>query len=154
MANSPKWMGISFVCVGAIGSGFLVAKTAGSRNSGDAISGEIRMSPRTLLIEASVAPREEAMEIYDQVLELQPSNAEALAYRGWMLWLGGDSSNSISDIDSSITVDPAYPHARAFRAIINFSTGKILEASEDLLLSVSVNSSPVINVFLSLYRFR
>ena len=57
------------VCVVAIGSGFLVAKTAGSRNSGDSISGEIRMSPRTLLIQASVAPREEAIEIYNQVLE-------------------------------------------------------------------------------------
>ena len=72
LVNSSKWMWISLVCVVAIGSGLLVAKTAGSRNSGDAISGEIRMSPRTLLIEASVAPREEAMEIYNQVLELQP----------------------------------------------------------------------------------
>ncbi len=57
--NSSKWIWISIVCVVAIGSGFLVAKTAGSRNSGDAISGEIRLSPRTLLIQASVAPREE-----------------------------------------------------------------------------------------------
>ena len=152
--NSSKWIWISLVCVVAIGSGFLVAKTAGSRNSGDAISGEIRLSPRTLLIQASVAPREEAIEIYDQVLELQPSNAEALAYRGWMLWLGGDSSNSISDIESSITVDPAYPDARAFRAIINFREGKILEASEDLLLLDSVNSSPVIKDLLASSRFR
>ena len=154
MANSPKWMWISFVCVVAIGSGFLVAKTAGSRNSGDAISGEIRMSPRTLLIEASVAPREEAMEIYDQVLELQPSNAEALAYRGWMLWLGGELESSLSDIESSIIFDPAYPDARAFRAIINFRGGKILEASEDLLLLDSLNSAPVIRDLLASSRFR
>ena len=154
MANSPKWMWISFVWVVAIGSGFLVAKTAGSRNSGDAISGEIRMSPRTLLIEASVAPREEAMEIYDQVLELQPSNAEALAYRGWMLWLGGELESSLSDIESSIIFDPAYPDARAFRAIINFRGGKILEASEDLLLLDSLNSAPVIRDLLASSRFR
>jgi lipoprotein NlpI len=154
MANSPKWMWISFVCVVAIGSGFLVAKTAGSRNSGDAISGEIRMSPRTLLIEASVAPREEAMEIYDQVLELQPSNAEALAYRGWMLWLGGELESALSDIESSIIFDPAYPDARAFRAIINFRGGKILEASEDLLLLDSLNSAPVIRDLLASSRFR
>ena len=154
MPNSSKWIWISLVCVVAIGSGFLVAKTAGSRNSGDAISGEIRMSPRTLLIQASVAPREEAIEIYNQVLELQPSNAEALAYRGWMLWLGGDLSNSISDIESSLTVEPTYPDARAFRAIINFRGGKILEASEDLLLLDSVNPSPVIRDLLASSRFR
>ena len=154
IVNSPKWMWVSLVCVVAIGSGFLVAKTAGSRNPGDSISGEIRMSPRTLLIEASVAPREEAMEIYDQVLELQPSNAEALAYRGWMLWLGGELESSLSDIESSITFDPSYPDARAFRAIINFRGGKILEASEDLLLLDSLNSAPVIRDLLASSRFR
>ena len=154
LVNSSKWVWISLVCVVAIGSGLLVAKTAGSRNSGDAISGEIRMSPRTLLIEASVAPREEAMEIYNQVLELQPSNAEALAYRGWMLWLGGESENSLSDIESSIVFDPAYPDARAFRSIINFREGKILEASEDLLLLDSLNSSPIIGDLIASSRFR
>ena len=154
LVNSSKWMWISLVCVVAIGSGLLVAKTAGSRNSGDAISGEIRMSPRTLLIEASVAPREEAMEIYNQVLELQPSNAEALAYRGWMLWLGGESENSLSDVESSIIFDPAYPDARAFRSIINFREGKILEASEDLLLLDSLNSSPIIGDLIASSRFR
>ena len=154
LVNSSKWMWISLVCVVAIGSGLLVAKTAGSRNSGDAISGEIRMSPRTLLIEASVAPREEAMEIYNQVLELQPSNAEALAYRGWMLWLGGELENSLSDIESSIIFDSAYPDARAFRSIINFREGKILEASEDLLLLDSLNSSPIIGDLIASSRFR
>jgi tetratricopeptide (TPR) repeat protein len=147
-------MWISLVCVVAIGSGFLVAKTAGSRNSGDAISGEIRLSPRTLLIEASVAPREEAMQIYDQVLELQPSNAEALAYRGWMRWLGGQLEDSLIDIESSITFDPSYPDARAFRAIVNFREGKILEASEDLIFLDSLNSPPVIGDLIASSRFR
>ena len=154
MFNRSKWMWISLVCVVAIGSGFLVAKTAGSRNSGDAISGEIRLSPRTLLIEASVAPREEAMQIYDQVLELQPSNAEALAYRGWMRWLGGQLEDSLIDIESSITFDPSYPDARAFRAIVNFREGKILEASEDLIFLDSLNSPPVIGDLIASSRFR
>jgi len=152
--NSSKWIWIALVCTLAIGAGFLVAKTAGSRNSGDAISGEIRMSPRTLLIEAAVAPREEAIEIYNQVLELQPSNAEALAYRGWMLWLGGELENSLSDIESSIIFDPSYPDARAFHAIINFREGKILEASKDLLFLDSLNVSPVIKDLLASSRFR
>ena len=154
MLNRSKWMWISLVCVVAIGSGFLVAKTAGSRNSGDAISGEIRLSPRTLLIEASVAPREEAMQIYDQVLVLQPSNAEALAYRGWMRWLGGQLEDSLVDIESSITFDPSYPDARAFRAIVNFREGKILEASEDLIFLDSLNSPPVIGDLIASSRFR
>ena len=154
MLNSSKWIWIALVCTLAIGAGFLVAKTAGSRNSGDAISGEIRMSPRTLLIEAAVAPREEAIEIYNQVLELQPSNAEALAYRGWMLWLGGELENSLSNIESSILFDPSYPDARAFHAIINFREGKILEASKDLLFLDSLNVSPVIKDLLASSRFR
>ena len=112
------------------------------------------MSPRTLLIEAAVAPREEAIEIYNQVLELQPSNAEALAYRGWMLWLGGELENSLSDIESSIIFDPSYPDARAFHAIINFREGKILEASKDLLFLDSLNVSPVIKDLLASSRFR
>ena len=71
-----------------------------------------------------------------------------------MLWLGGDLSNSISDIESSLTVEPTYPDARAFRAIINFRGGKILEASEDLLLLDSVNPSPIIRDLLASSRFR
>ena len=152
--NSSRWIWIAMVCILAVGSGFLVARTAGSRNSGDALSGEIRMSPRTLMIQASVAPREEAVEIYNQVLELQPSNAEALAYRGWTLWLSGESQNSFSDIESSIEFDPSYPDARAFRAIINFREGKIGEASADLLILDSLDPPPIIKDLLASSRFR
>tara|TARA_B100000029_G_scaffold93899_1_gene84023 strand:- start:11388 stop:12644 length:1257 start_codon:yes stop_codon:yes gene_type:complete len=152
--NSSRWIWIAMVCILAVGSGFLVARTAGSRNSGDALSGEIRMSPRTLMIQASVAPREEAVEIYNQVLELQPSNAEALAYRGWTLWLSGESQNSFSDIESSIEFDPSYPDARAFRAIINFREGKIGEASVDLLILDSLDPPPIIKDLLASSRFR
>ncbi len=152
--NSSRWIWIAMVCILAVGSGFLVARTAGSRNSGDALSGEIRMSPRTLMIQASVAPREEAVEIYNQVLELQPSNAEALAYRGWTLWLSGESQNSFSDIESSIEFDPFYPDARAFRAIINFREGKIGEASADLLILDSLDPPPIIKDLLASSRFR
>ena len=131
-----------------------MANTAGSRNSGDSVSGEIRMSPRTLMIKASVAPREEAIEIYDQVLELQPSNVEALAYRGWMSWLGGEVENSLYDIGNAIEIDSSYPDARAFRAIINFRRGSVEEASEDLLTLDSLEPPPVIKDLLASSRFR
>lgn len=153
-SDSPRWIWISMVCLLAIGLGFFVANTAGSRNSGDSVSGEIRMSPRTLMIKASVAPREEAIEIYDQVLELQPSNVEALAYRGWMSWLGGEVENSLYDIGNAIEIDSSYPDARAFRAIINFRRGSVEEASEDLLTLDSLEPPPVIKDLLASSRFR
>jgi len=153
-SDSPRWIWISMVCLLAIGLGFFVANIAGSRNSGDSVSGEIRMSPRTLMIKASVAPREEAIEIYDQVLELQPSNVEALAYRGWMSWLGGEAENSLYDIGNAIEIDSSYPDARAFRAIINFRRGSVEEASEDLLTLDSLEPPPVIKDLLASSRFR
>ena len=129
----------------AVVAGFIVSETAGSRGDSDSSSGEIRKSPRTLLIEASVTGPGKAIEIYDEVLEIQPSNVEALAYRGWRHWLVGELELSQIDIGNAILIDPTYPDALAFRAIQSFRKGEASKASGDLIALDALDSPPIIN---------
>ena len=90
------------VSVVAVLAGVLVARAAGDRSVSDAITGDIRLSTRTLLAEAGMAAPEEADELYTQVLELQPSNVEALAYRGWLRWRSADRAAALIDLDDAV----------------------------------------------------
>src|SRR5690606_32106130 len=78
----------------AVLSGVLVAQASGRREAGEALTGEIRQSTRTQLAEAvSIASEgryDEAVEVYDEILDAQPDNVEALAGKGWALFLAGD----------------------------------------------------------------
>ena len=62
---------------------------------------------------------------YDQVLTLQPDNAEALAYRGWLLYQTGDAdllSEGKQLIASAVAADPKYPDAHFFFGSVNART--------------------------------
>ena len=68
-----------------------------------------------------------ALEQYDAVIGLDPQNTEALAQSGRVLYLAAGASPGEADdlvdeararLDTAIAIDPAYPDARFFRAII------------------------------------
>ncbi len=115
-ARSARPLVLVGVVVVALVAGVLVARLSGGRGLGDSLSGDIRQSTRTLLIEAGVAPTDEAIDLYTQVLDLQPSNAEALAYRGWAHRRNGDALAARADLEAAVEADPTYPDARVFRA--------------------------------------
>src|SRR5262249_113347 len=77
----------AFVGVVAVGAGILVAWASGQRLPGDTSSGDIAQNVTTELAEARALQASDiksAIQRYDDVLKVEPDNAEALAYRGWL----------------------------------------------------------------------
>ena len=124
------------IAVAAVAAGVLVARYSGSRGAGDSITGEIRRTSRELLFEAqqTVASGDiaAAVAIYDEVLELQPSNVEALTYRGWLTARSGDLDRAAAYLEEAIATDPDYPDAHLFRSIVALDQGEIERAAAEL----------------------
>ncbi|MBC8364896.1 MAG: cytochrome c-type biogenesis protein CcmH [Actinobacteria bacterium] len=138
----------------AVLAGVFVAQFSGSRGLGDTLSGDIRLSTRTLLIEAGVAPTDEAIDLYTQVLELQPSNAEALAYRGWAHRRSGDAVAARADLEAAVESDPTYPDARVFRASQRLVDGDANGAAQDLVALDALDAPPIVGDLLAATRLR
>ena len=128
----------------AVLAGVLVTRSTAGRGSSGSTSGDIRLSTRTLLIEAGVAQPSEAIDLYGEVLEIQPSNVEALAYRGWALWRGGDADAGRSDLEAAVELDPTYPDVRVFRASQRLSDDDFAGAAADLVALDSLEAAPIV----------
>ena len=111
----------------AVLAGVLVAQASGRRDSGEALTGDIRQSTRTQLSEAvqlaSGGDYEGALEIYDEVLADDPANVEALTYKGWFQYLQGDAAG-IDSLIAAAEADPDYPATHAFLAVILDRAGR------------------------------
>ena len=142
------------VAVVAVLAGVLVARAAGDRSVSDAITGDIRLSTRTLLAEAGMATPEEADELYTQVLELQPSNVEALAYRGWLRWRSADRAAALIDLDDAVAMDDAYADVRVFRASARHADGDHAGAAVDLVVLDGLDAPPIVGDLLAASRLR
>ncbi|HIG25783.1 MAG TPA: hypothetical protein EYG34_03580 [Acidimicrobiia bacterium] len=156
--KSSKKLSRPLVLVGiavlALGAGLLVAQTSGSRGAGETGSGEIRSSTRTLLAQAGVAAPQEAIDLYTEVLELQPSNVEALTYRGWALWRSGGQVLARLDVNAAVEFDPAYPDARVFRASMLFADGESAAAADDLMVLDTLAAPPIVDDLLAASHLR
>ncbi|MBQ90485.1 MAG: hypothetical protein CL441_03540 [Acidimicrobiaceae bacterium] len=153
-ARSARPLVLVGVVVVALVAGVLVARLSGGRGLGDSLSGDIRQSTRTLLIEAGVAPIDEAIDLYTQVLDLQPSNAEALAYRGWAHRRNGDALAARADLEAAVEADPTYPDARVFRASQRLADGDAPEAAQDLVALDALDAPPIVGDLLAATRLR
>jgi tetratricopeptide (TPR) repeat protein len=123
----------------AVGAGVLVAQASGTRTLGDEMTGAIRAGSRAELERclelAAAGSALEALQCYDGVLRDHPSNAEALAYRGWTLVRVGDprvAEQARANLDAAVAVAPDYADARVFRAVLALRQGRPAEARDDL----------------------
>ena len=121
-------------------AGLLVAQAAGRRTGSDTLSGDIRQSSEDLLLEAqqqfAAGDVDAALATYDEVLELQPGNVEALTYRAWVGRNGGalTDAEALELLDEAVATDEAYVDARLFRAIVLTELGRSGDAVGDLLV--------------------
>jgi tetratricopeptide (TPR) repeat protein len=127
------------VLVFAVGAGVLVARTSGTRTAGQSLSGDIRQTVRQRLDQclqlSGVGQLLEAVKCYDGVITDQPSSAEAYTYRAWTLIRTRDSRlwpASQQNLDHAVSLDPSYPDARVFRAVLYRDQGRVAEARADL----------------------
>lgn len=140
--NTPRWR--SFAIAGgvagiAIMAGIFVARSAGERVGDTGLTGSVRSaaSQRANEIEALLTTARNnladdpltALKAYDGVHALDPSNVEAVAYGGWLVRNVARSTTddaqhkellaaAIARLDEAIGLDPTYPDALAFRAIV------------------------------------
>ena len=114
----------------AVLAGVLVAWASGDRLPGDTSSGDIAESVTSKLAEARSLQSSDlkgAVQRYDEVLKVEPDNAEALAYRGWLVALVGSQANATDLIQSgeeslqrAMQVAPTYADPFCFEAIVRF----------------------------------
>jgi tetratricopeptide (TPR) repeat protein len=127
---------VAIVVAFAVLAGVLVAQASGRRDAGDALTGDIRTSTRTLLLEATQAVNEgrldDAIEIYDELLAEQPDNAEALAAKGWLQYQAGEQADGLETLTDAVTADPDYPMTHFFIAWVLADAGRAEQAAAEL----------------------
>src|SRR3954463_51051 len=118
------------VVVVAVAAGVLVAGASGDALPGDTSSGDIAQNVTAKLAEArslQASDLKGAIQRYDEVLQVEPDNAEALAYRGWLVALVGTQANATDlvqkgeqSLQRAMQVAPTYADAFCFEAIVRF----------------------------------
>jgi tetratricopeptide (TPR) repeat protein len=150
------------VLIVATGAGWLVAHQSGQRLSGQSLSGGIEDSTASLLSRAratNFVDPQSAIELYSQVLGLDPDNVEALTYRAWLLALiarGAGSEikqlaflSASSDLEKAIKLDANYPDAHCFLGIVRFRlAGDAIGSREQLTICESQNPPAEVKSFV------
>lgn len=132
----------------AVLAGVLVAQSAGRRDPGEVITGGIRQSVTEKLNEAGrrggSGDLDAAVALYDEVLAVEPDNAEAQTYRGWMLTLSGDDQAGLTALLTAATEHPTYPDVHAFLAIVFLRNGLVAQADREMQRLDALNPPPAI----------
>ena len=132
------WFTVTFLVVLALISGIAIANSSGERTGSETITGSIRKSTVTKLQEAQQLLSDsdkwdEAISIYDEVLQDQPSNAEALTYRAWLRYrTGEDSDPQIRDWREVRILNPEFADAIVFLTIALSDESRFSEALIEL----------------------
>ena len=154
--NAAVWTVAIVAVAGA--AGLLVARSSGSRSADGSVTGEIRVTSRELIFEAQSRLADGdmagAIAAYDEALELQPSNVEALTYRGWLTSRRGEPTEAVPYLDDAIAVNPGYPDARLFRAIVALEDGDGVRAAAELAVFDSLDPPPYAEELLAQARVR
>ena len=132
------WLWVFFLVSIATISGFAISLSSGDRTSSKGMTGSIRQSVVTKLSQAQELfsdPNKwgEAIDLYEQVLEQQPSNTEALTYRAWLQYRQGESSDGqIAVWQEVLIIQPDFPDAIVFLAIALSDERRFAEAAQQL----------------------
>ena len=127
--------------IASTAAGALVARSAGQREPGDTVTGDL---PDTVNSDLAVARSlftqgalRDSIEAFDRVLAVDPDNAEALTYRGWLLALVGSQGGQAdliergeASLDRAIEVAPDYADAQCFKAVVRFSMHEDAEGAK------------------------
>lgn len=136
---------VTSVVVFALVCGVVVARSAGRRDAGDSITGEITKTARErnigCLDRAQTQPAD-AVKCYTSVLTDAPNNVESLTYRGWIRITSGDAQG-LTDLRQAVMIDNTYPDVHAFLAVVLFRAGCVSDAANELTRLDSLNPTPL-----------
>jgi tetratricopeptide (TPR) repeat protein len=130
----------------AVASGWWVASQSGQRLPGQSSSGGIELSTSVRLSLArslNFSDPAQAIQLYSDVLKIEPDNVEALTYRSWLLALSAAGASddvrdvayatAIQDMSRAIEVDATYPDPHCFLGIIFYRILDDRDRAEPLL---------------------
>lgn len=139
----------------AVGVGWFAANSAGQRLPGQSSSGGIEDSTASLLSQArqlNFSDPQQSIELYSQVLELNPDNVEALTYRSWLVALVAREAaddvkllavaTSLEGLQRAIEIDPRYADAHCFMGIVKFRFAGDAQGARDALDVCEANDPP------------
>lgn len=89
-----------------------------------------RLALARLLLQQQDLPG--ALVQYDAAWASDPTNAEALAYAGWIGVLTGQDQEGRARLDRAVAADPDYPDARALRGLALMRAGDAGAAVDEL----------------------
>ncbi len=105
-------------------AGWLVARSSGQASPGQSISGGL---PGDEVAQKLTEERQflgvdaqQAIARYQQVLEIDPNNSEAMTYTGWLIAQSGSSKAASAGAEilrDAIKLDPTYADPHCFLAI-------------------------------------
>ncbi len=130
------WM-VGLAVLGGL-SGSLIARSSGARDDGDEATGGLRESTITLLNQArSLLGQQDrwddAIGLYTEVLDEEPSNTEAITYRAWLAYRSGEpAEESLDAWNEALTLDPDTTDAAVFTIIALSDLGRYGEAAAAL----------------------
>jgi tetratricopeptide (TPR) repeat protein len=104
-------------------AGASVFALAGGRTTGSPATGSANTPAQRLALAHQYETQGKAVDAlkqYDAVLKADPSNVEALTYRGWLLRLAGLVDQGQASIEKAVSLDPSFPDAHFFRGMILF----------------------------------
>ncbi len=146
---------IAGLVIVAVGVGWFVANSAGQRLPGQSSSGGIEDSTASLLSQArqlNFSDPQQSIELYSQVLELNPDNVEALTYRSWLVALVAREAaddvkllavaTSLEGLQRAIEIDPNYADAHCFMGIVKFRFAGDAQGARDALEVCEANDPP------------
>src|SRR5436305_6855922 len=103
-------------------AGWAVASSAGERTAGQSATGSVPQSGNPIDAKLATARKligqkkiVDALKTYDDVLKADPNQPEALAYRGWLLYLAGLGDDGLASVTKATQADDSYPDAHFFR---------------------------------------
>lgn len=150
-----RLVGVLVVVAFAVGLGVFVARQSGQRLPGETASGGIADSTANKLAQArqlNFTDPITAINIYSDVLKVDPDNVEALTYRSWLLALTArDAEQSVRDaavqtailgLGRATLLDDSYPDAHCFLGIVSFRFANDLATAKSALAKCQAGDPP------------
>lgn len=150
-----RLVGVLVVVAFAVGLGVFVARQSGQRLPGETASGGIADSTANKLAQArqlNFTDPITAINIYSDVLKVDPDNVEALTYRSWLLALTArDAEQSVRDaavqtailgLGRATLLDDSYPDAHCFLGIVSFRFANDLATAKSELGKCQAGDPP------------
>jgi tetratricopeptide (TPR) repeat protein len=152
-ARSPVWKVVAIVAAVAVFAGLaglLVARSSGSRAPGQTVTGgaplTVSQQVQAAVAKAGKGDVLEGVQALDKILATHPDNAEALTYKGWILYQAGKQGDSAElrtagygTLAQAVKADPEFADTHVFLAVVLRDQGLPQDALRELDTYVKLN---------------